>query len=227
MYYGLQILVIFIMISVFVNILWLIFCITPFYTWLDRHFNFINYKYRERWDFLSHHDIKGDGKYHMILNNYLLVLPFPIVSFIIPQILFPESIYIYGLIVFFAITVPIVITYLRENVFSFKPELIEEGDYTKINHFHSNKYPANYTSAVSLPIVWCFIFFGLGNYLNNYNLKFLLLTIICLICEIMLLFPEKMDKILPLELTTSNGWWTFAIILMGISIASSFIIYPS
>lgn len=212
-------------VGVFITFLWMYFCIRPLYTWMDNHFGCIHFdKNISFYSILTEYDIIGKRRF-AVLNGILLILPYFIIAFIVPHLIYANSFAIYGLFVAIAILTPVLIMFYRDDVFNMMVKHVQEGDIIKFVYFYDGKYPANFTGMLNLVNMWCCIFFGFLNYYDTHDLAFLGLTLYCLMATIMLLIPDKMDKVLPLDLKTGRGWWTFAIILTSLSIVLSFGVY--
>lgn len=121
--------------------------------------------------------------------------------------------------------IPLSIMEWRSNVFTHNKKQRLPNGVIKSIMFTGEGYPINMVGLVSMLNMWCCVLYGLGNYFQTYHIRFLVLTGICLLIELMFLFIDYVDKIIPLDLKSSSGFSTYAIILLSISFTLSLRFY--
>ena len=159
-----------------------------------------------------------------IFHTILGFMPMIIVTYIIPELVFPGTYTIWLLFSLGMICMTIII-YYREDVFIKAKKTYGLDNMITIKHFQPEGYSLTYYALLSLINLWPLCFYGLSNYLDTFYTRFLVLTIICLIIEFLILFPDITDKFMPFDLKTSNGWWILLIFTTLISYGLSVRIY--
>lgn len=186
------------------------FCNEPFY---DESKNLI-----EDWNALNH-------KYGSIIQNFIVFIPlvviFVILYFVFNRIEYIQTIYAMLLMVF----IPISIMELRSDVFTHNKKQVMLDGVVKPVVFTDEGYPINFVGLASMFNMWCCVIFGLGNYFQDYHTRFLVLALICLLFELMFLFIDYVDRIIPLNLKSSSGFFTYAIIILSLAFTLSLRFY--
>ena len=186
------------------------FCDEPFYDENKHPF--------EDWDALNH-------KYGPIIQNIIVFMPllaiFVILYFVFNRIEYIQTIFAMLLMVF----IPLSIMELRSNVFTHNKKQILSNGVVKSVVFTGEGYPINIVGLASMFNMWCCVLFGLGNYFQNYHTRFLVLAFICLLFELMFLFIDYVDRVIPLNLKSSSGFFTYATIILSLAFTLSLRFY--
>lgn len=74
-------------------------------------------------------------------------------------------------------------------------------------------------------IMFCATMFGLANYITEGHIRFLVLTLLCVIFELMIIFIDKVDKVLPVDLTDGHTFGVYGASLTVLSFVLSLIFY--
>jgi len=172
----------------------------------------------ESWDALNH-------KYGPIIQNIIVFIPllviFIILYFVFNRIEYIQTIYAMLLMVF----IPISIMELRSDVFTHNKKQVLPNGVIKSIVFTGEGYPINVVGLASMFNMWCCVIFGLGNYFQNYHTRFFVLAFICLLFELMFLFIDYVDRIIPLNLKSSSGFLTYTIIILSLAFTLSLRFY--
>lgn len=189
----------------------------PIYRFLDRKFEFI--KYNETSHPLGDNNILGKG-WGTVINNLFPMILWIIISFILPYLILGNPMFLLGVRIFVPILIATFILYLRYDVFKTISELNEDR-----NRFRDKPtYDVGYASFITLVIMFCFAMFGIENFIKNPLVKYLILTIICLMAEFLLIFTDKVNKFSPYKIITAEEHKKFSFILMISVIAFSMLI---
>lgn len=184
----------------------------------NKHFYNENKNLIEHWDALNH-------KYGTIIQNIIVYMPlfliFIILYLIFNRIEYIQTIYAMWLMVF----IPILIMEFRSDIFTHNKKQVLSNGVVKPIVFTGDGYPINIVGLASMFNMWCCVIFGLGNYFRTYHIRFLVLAFICLIFELMFIFIDYVDKVIPLNLKSSSGFFTYAIIILGLAFVLSLRFY--
>lgn len=203
-----------------VGILWCNYILKPFYI-------FLNGKVEEPfYDGVSNIAVYANihGKYN-VLNNFLTMLPMTVLLPILPNcsILGP---YNYKFLVFmYCAFLPSSIMDLHDDDFYHTERIIDDEKHLIVKNFSPEGYSYHYYSVSSTLIMMIGIIYGIFNYLNTLQFRFIVLMIIYMIIILMTVFPEITDKIMPFDMKTKNGYTTFAILAIMTVFLALHVIY--
>lgn len=209
-------------IGVLLSILWANYVLKSFLKFLNKKLN--KPIYDESKDLLNDWDALGIREY-AILQSILIFIPLWIILLLMP-ILFNDLKYILVfLILNVIVTIPYIIMEMRNDVFvhNIKNKL-DNGKYQMII-FTKKGYPINLMGLISFFNMSFCMFFGLLNYVLLGNFRFLILTFICLLIELMFLFIDYVDNFIPLDLKSKFGFVSYTAFLLIISFSLSLRFY--
>ena len=197
-------------------ILWGKYILRPIYIFLNKKIDkpIFNEKYENALAF------EPRGKV-AIIHSFMSFLPMLIVTYIIPELIFPGK-YTLWLPGIFGIMCLYAIIHLREDIF-IKAKITKNFDNTStIEHFQHEGYSLTYFIFLGLINLVPLCVWGIDFYILYGQSKYLITIIICLIVEFLIVFPEITDKFMPFDLKTRNGWWLFLMITTLISFGVAF-----
>ena len=211
-----------IFLSIILSIVWTVCILDKILLKINRLFNIKFYDENkhpiEDWDAL------GD-RWGAILLNILSLIPGYLI-FLIDYFVFNRAEFLLVIVfIFVVLIIPLSIMELRSNVFTHNKKQILSNGVVKSVVFTGEGYPINIVGLASMFNMWCCVLFGLGNYFQNYHTRFLVLAFICLLFELMFLFIDYVDKVIPLNLKSSSGFFTYAIIILFLAFTLSLRFY--
>ncbi len=202
-----EILTFFVLLGFLIMLICDLYILKPFYTYVSNKADkpFYDGKIAPLFAFKN-------GKY-MYIHNILLTLVFCFISFVIPELLFPGKNYILGTILIIIMLLPCFIIKGRGNIFH-DPEIIQVSDnYTKLVNFKDGGYSSSYYILLTIfNMMFCFVF-GVLAYIMLNNFKYFLVIVFCLIFEVMIIFVDFTDKIMPFNMQKESGFWIFTLIV--------------
>lgn len=117
------------------------------------------------------------------------------------------------------------IVQVRDNVFITVEKIHNEDNTITLKHFRPEGYSSSYHLLLSISILFTICPTGFNGYITTHYTRYLVLFIISLIIEFLILFPDITNRFMPFDMKTKNGYTTFAILIIVISIVLSFRIY--
>jgi len=170
-------------------------------------------------------DVIGNKGY-AVLNLVIMLLPI-IFAIVLPDLLLERIFYSYGVILLILLVIlPAIVLELRVDVFNHRKQVLYKGVVIQNIFFDGEHYPLEITWVFSFLNMWFCIFFAIGNYFLSHHYYFLIYMIITFIIEFLILFVDKVDGVLSINLKNSVSYFSYMIILVVLSFGIALVVYP-
>lgn len=203
-----NILACYLLIGLAVSVFNAFFVLKPFYKWINRNIkeDFYDETKSPAFDF----DVIN-GKYGVLLNLFFGFLPFILIGFVLSAFLTSHYEYLYGLVIIGSMFLVLFILCHRDHVYShpnFSAENIE-----KI-HFTENKYSFVFSMIISMFLTVALTLSGITNLIETGEVKYLIWCIVTFVFILMILFVDKVDNLVPINLHKRLNFLSFELSLV-------------
>ena len=231
-----NILACYLLIGLAVSVFNAFFVLKPFYKWINRNIkeDFYDETKSPAFDF----DVIN-GKYGVLLNLFFGFLPFILIGFVLSAFLTSHYVYLYGLVIIGSMFLVLFILCHRDHVFSqpnFNDKTIEKPSFSDIFiltlkgrvyshpnfsaeniekiHFTENKYSFVFSMIISMFLTVALTLSGITNLIETGEVKYLIWCIVTFVFILMILFVDKVDNLVPINLHKRLNFLSFELSLV-------------